>query len=94
MENQEKDENSVLNFYRKAIELRKNLSCVKNGIYKEYNKFSSSLYVYSREDEKQKILVICSYSKKDSSFKAPAGFDIGSASVFGEVRFASEVPAE
>ena len=79
VEKQEADEDSVLNFYRKAIELRKNLSCVKNGNYKEYNKLSSSLYVYSREDEKQKILVICSYSERNTAFKAPKDFDIKSA---------------
>ena len=48
---QETDENSVLNFYRRAVQLRRQLSCVKNGSYKEYGKFSSSFYTYSREDE-------------------------------------------
>ena len=74
---QEKDENSVLNFYRKAIATRKELSCVRNGNYVEYNKCSSSLYTYSREDEKQKILVICSYTEKKVPLKLPKGFDIG-----------------
>ena len=75
---QEKDENSVLNFYRKAIALRKDLSCVKNGGYTEYNKLSSRLYTYSREDEKQRILVVCSYTEKEVFFKAPKGFDLAS----------------
>ena len=35
---QETDENSVLNFYRRAVQLRKQLSCVRNGSYKEYGK--------------------------------------------------------
>ena len=73
---QEQDEDSVLNFYRKAIALRKELSCVRYGDYKEYNKFSSSLYTYSREDDKQKILVVCSYTEKEVPFKAPKDFDI------------------
>ena len=34
VEQQEQDENSVLNFYRKVIKLRKELSCVRNGVYK------------------------------------------------------------
>ena len=76
---QEEDPDSVLNFYRKAIALRKELSCVKNGNYTEYNKLSSSLYTYSREDETQKILVVCSYTEKEVAFKAPKGFDVGSA---------------
>ncbi len=76
---QEKDENSVLNFYRKAIALRKELSCVRYGDYKEYGKYSSTFYTYSREDEKQKIIVVCSFSDKNEKWNAPKGFDINSA---------------
>lgn len=73
---QEKDEGSVLNFYRKAISLRKELSCVRNGGYEEYAKHSAKLYIYAREDEKQKILVICSFSEKNEKWKAPKAFDM------------------
>ena len=76
---QEKDEDSILNFYRKAIKLRKELSCVRFGDYSEYNKFSSKLYVYSREDKKQKILVVCSFSEKPENFKAPKDFNLKKA---------------
>ena len=76
---QETDENSVLNFYRKAIALRRELSCVRNGNYKEYGKMSSSLYTYSREDDKEKILVVCSFSKKNRKWKVPADFDISTS---------------
>ena len=41
---QEKDPNSLLNFYRKAIKLRKKLSCVRYGKYKEYNRLSERVY--------------------------------------------------
>lgn len=76
---QEQDDNSVLNFYRKAIHLRKNLSCVRNGRYTEHGKGSSELYTYSREAEKQKILVICSFTEKEVAFKVPKGFDLNQA---------------
>ncbi|MBR5437414.1 MAG: alpha-glucosidase [Clostridia bacterium] len=76
---QEQDENSVLNFYRKAIKLRKELSCVRYGSYREYGKHSSKLYTYAREDEKQKLLVVCSFSEKEESWKAPKGFDMEKA---------------
>ena len=64
---QEKDEDSILNFYRKVIALRKELSAVRHGSYKEYGKHSASLYTYSREDEKQKLLVVCSFSEKEEN---------------------------
>ena len=73
---QEQDPDSVLNFYRKAIALRKELSCVRFGNYKEYGKFSSKLYTYSREDDKQKILVVCSFTDKAVGWSAPSGFDL------------------
>ena len=67
-----------LYFYRKAIALWKSLSCVRHGDYREYNKLSSSLYTYSREDDRQKILVVCSYTEKEVPFRAPKGFDLSS----------------
>jgi len=76
---QEADENSVLNFYRRAIKLRKELSCVRHGDYKEYGKSSKTLYTYSRADEKQKILVVCSYSDRDEKWSVPSGFDVSTA---------------
>ena len=76
---QEEDPNSVLNFYRKAIELRKNLSSVRFGDYKEYDPLSSKVYTYSREDAFQKILVVCSFSDREVAWKTPKGFDWTSA---------------
>ena len=76
---QEEDPDSVLNFYRKAIALRKELSCVRDGSYTEFYKQSSSLYTYARENKTQKILVVCSYTQKEVRFKAPKGYDIASA---------------
>ena len=76
---QEADKNSILNFYRKAIELRKTLSCVRYGDYREYNRASSKLYIYSREDEKQKLLAVCSYTDKSVKFQPPKGFDMDAA---------------
>ena len=76
---QENDENSVLNFYRKAIALRKSLSSVKNGSYREYGKNSKSFYTYSREDENEKLLVVCSFVGKTKVWKAPRGFDLSTA---------------
>ena len=76
---QENDEHSVLNFYRKAIALRKSLSSVRNGNYEEYGKLSSSFYTYSREDDKEKLLVVCSFTEKTKKWHVPAGFDLSGA---------------
>ncbi len=70
------DPNSILNFYKKLIPLRKSLPVVKDGTYKEYYKFSSRLYVYTRELKNERLLVICSFSEKPARFKAPASYDL------------------
>ena len=76
---QEENPNSILNFYRKAVKLRKELSCVRNGNYQEYNKSSNKVYMYSREDEHQKILVVCSFSELSTVFIIPDKFDLRKA---------------
>ena len=73
---QEADEDSILNFYRKAVALRKKLSCVHDGNYIEYYKNSDKLYCYSRQNGRQKILVVCSFSAKSQRFSAPRDFHI------------------
>ena len=80
VEDEEKDPNSVLNFYRKAIALRKSLPVVKEGKYREHCHSSSSFYVYSRELKGEKLLVICSFSEKEARFTPPKGFDIAGKS--------------
>ena len=76
---QEEDPDSILNFYRKAIELRKSLSCVRYGKYREYRKLSGKHYIYSRQDNRQKILVVCSFSDKPTYFFAPRDFYLPAA---------------
>lgn len=73
---QENDPDSILNFYRRAIALRKALPVVRHGKYTEHFHNSSEQYVYSREMSGEKLLVICSFADHDTALKIPAGFDI------------------
>ena len=79
VEQQEGDPDSVLNFYRRAIGLRRQLSSVRDGDYREYRKRSNKVYMYSRQNQRQKILVVCSFSKKKTAFRAPKDFYIPDA---------------
>lgn len=72
---QEADPDSILNFYRKAIRLRKELKVVRHGEYKEHYPLSGKLYCYSRSMEGQRILVICSFADRQIPMKMPGGFD-------------------
>jgi len=73
---QELDPGSILNFYRKAIQLRKSLNVVRHGIYQEHFKLSGDLYAYSMETDEEKLLVVCSFTAKRIRFTAPKGFDL------------------
>ena len=79
VEREERDPDSLLNFYRKAIALRKSLKSVRYGEYKEHFHNSNRLYVYTREYEGERLLVVCSFTEKPTKIKIPRGFDIKSA---------------
>ena len=72
---QEADPDSILNFYKKAIDLRKSLPVVKEGTYRELLKLHPSIYCYVREMEGQRLLVVCSFAKRNVHFRLPRGFD-------------------
>ena len=76
---QEKDPDSILNFYRKAIALRKESKAVRYGSYREYFPESAKLYCYSRCTKCEKLLVLCSFSDKDQKLRVPKGFDLSTA---------------
>ena len=73
---EEKDPDSLLNFYRELIAFRKSEPLVMDGEYKEHLKQSPNFYVYSRESGDRRLLVICSFADKETYFTAPEGFDL------------------
>jgi len=76
VEKENADEKSILNFYRKALKLRKEKPVILWGRYKEHFPASRTFYTYEREYQRSRILAICSFSEKAKKFKAPRGFDL------------------
>ena len=72
----EADNNSILNYYRKLLKFRKEHEVAIYGDYKEYYKDSDKLYVYERNLDGEKILVICSFTEKCVNFEAPEGIKL------------------
>ena len=72
----EKDPNSILNYYRKLLKFRKEHKVAIYGGYKEHYKNSRSLYVYERNLDGQRLLVVSSFTEKHVQFEAPEGFDL------------------
>lgn len=73
---QEDDPDSLLRFYRDAVMIRKRLSVIRDGDYVDHQRFSGSLFVYSRSLGRERILVICSFVERPVRFRAPRGFDL------------------
>ena len=58
VDNQEKDPNSILNYYRKMIDFRKSNPTLIHGSYKDLAPDHPHLYIYLREDEKTRFMVV------------------------------------
>ena len=76
---QDQDPDSILNFYRKAIGLRKKLEVVRHGNYREHFPLDAKIYCYSRQIEGQKLLVLCSFSDKPAPLRIPDDFELSKA---------------
>ena len=84
VESQLDDPNSILNFYRDALQFRRDNPVVIYGDYVEHLPKSKELYVYERNLAGKKLLVICSYSEKCVRFDAPEGITLDETKqVFG-----------
>ncbi len=72
----EKDENSILNYYRKLLKFRKENEICIYGDFKQHYKSSKKLFVYERNYEGKRMLVVNSFVEEGVSFSAPKGFDL------------------
>ena len=73
---QERDPHSLLNFYRDALRIRKELPVVRSGKYRDLRPLSPKQYVYERTARGTRLLVICSFSDRPMRFTAPRGYDL------------------
>ncbi len=71
VEKQQDDPNSILNFYRQIVALRKNNPVIIDGAYIEYLKDDKNLYVYERRLDSKSYFVICNFKNKNVKLKLP-----------------------
>ena len=74
VEREDADPDSILNFYRRCLALRKRSDTLLWGDYREYFRRSRRLYVYERSYAGERILVVCSFSKKEQRWRLPKGY--------------------
>ncbi len=74
--NQKRDETSVLNFFRKMIKLRKELSELVYGKYELIEKENEEVYAYTRSLNSKKILIVLNFSKTNKLFNIPESIGV------------------
>lgn len=74
VEKEELDENSILNFYRKCLALRKSSKTLIYGDYKEYFPKDPNIYMYERSLDGESFLIICSFSRFPQKAHKPKKF--------------------
>ena len=70
------DNNSILNFYKELIKIRKENPVITYGDFKLYYKKHKKLFVYERNLEDNKIFVAINFSQTDTKIKVPSCINI------------------
>ena len=68
--------NSVLNHYKALIKFNKENEVAIYGDYKEHYKNSDKLFVFERNYNGKRLLVINSFTEENVAFEAPKGFNL------------------
>lgn len=68
-EAEEKNPNSVLNYFRKLVQLRKKELTLVYGKYTLLDKENPNVYAYTRELDGKKLLVLLNFTNKNSTYK-------------------------
>ncbi|SHF05759.1 glycoside hydrolase family 13 protein [Caloramator proteoclasticus] len=74
-----KDEDSILNYYRRLIELRKNNLTLVYGDFIEINREHEEIYSYIRKGEDDAFLVVVNFFSGTPEFKLPEDVEIKEA---------------
>jgi len=67
--NQEKDPNSILNFYKKMIAMRKENPILVYGEYNLILENHEQIFAYTRTFDKEKLLIICNLSSLEAMYE-------------------------
>ncbi|MFI5152679.1 MAG: alpha-glucosidase [Chitinophagales bacterium] len=76
---EDRDPNSVLNYFRKVVKLRKDHLGLIYGKYTEVDHANPFAYAYRREGAGEKLLVLLNFTSHDA--KTDMGFNLGNASM-------------
>ena len=73
VESEEADDDSILNYYRKLVNLRKVYNIISEGSIKFLDSGNEKVFAYERRLNDQRLVVLCNFSGNDEKI---SGVDI------------------
>ena len=80
VESEEADADSILNYYRKLVQLRKDYPVIAEGAIKFLDTGNEKVFAYQRTLDNDKIVVICNFSGQDETI---SGIDVKGSILIG-----------
>ena len=74
-ENQLQDEDSIFNYYKKLVSLRKEYDIIAYGDIKPMDKMNPSVFAYERNYNKENLVVICNFYGEKITWKCDRELD-------------------
>ena len=68
------DPDSVFHYYRKLIELRKEYDVFRHGRFELLNPEDEKVFAYTRDTDKEHLLVVCNFTGEILPFEVPERF--------------------
>ncbi len=68
---EERNPNSVLNHFKKMVQLRKDRPVLIYGDYELLQPEHPEIYAYTRKTDKESVLVLLNFTEKDSEIELP-----------------------
>lgn len=75
------DTSSIIDYYKKLIELRESMDLIKYGKYDLIMKKSKQIFAYTRTLNYEKLLVVCNFTNKTSMFNLPPNLKYSSCKI-------------
>ena len=70
-----RDPDSVFNYYKKLIALRKALPVFKDGTFTLLCPEDESVFAYTRDTDTEHMLVVCNFTGEDAAFTVPEAYE-------------------
>lgn len=67
------DENSIYQFYKKLIRMRKTMPIITDGNFTLLHPADENVFAYERQNANEKLTVYCNFSSRKQTFEVPEG---------------------